>query len=126
MEKINGILVEKYGNSNLADFHLRYRAFKTRIDNFWIPLKESNRLQEVGEPGISILKNVAGILGIVEMCPRSPYELGVTKGAAFTWDELIPQIVAAIHAATSPAPTALEEIGEAALADEDLCRGLTE
>ncbi len=92
------IKVQTVPNPEVRVYNLTTEISKHHIHNFWRPLREGSSdkyLEEVGELGASLLHEVFALPGVNEVFIK-PYELSVTKGDAFEWDEIEPDILEAL------------------------------
>jgi len=93
MEKfISGGFIENHGNKNYRTFHLRHELVKK---NKWFSSEYSIGEDEVLPLTMTTSKAILEIPGVKNLSIK-PYELSIEKAEAFTWKELMPQIILAM------------------------------
>jgi len=78
----------------LKRFHTKFEISKSAIQSFMRPLRPSSKhyLDEVGEPGKSLVKEIMALKGVTEIFIE-PYEICVKISLAFGFDEIIPKVL---------------------------------
>jgi hypothetical protein len=70
-----------------------------------------DRDDEIHSPAPAYIKEIYALDGITDHISLKRYELGVSKGKLFSWDELVPKIVAIMQSYLEPEGTA-EMVGQ--------------
>lgn len=88
------IVVEIHPNLEKRTYHMVTEISQHPIRVFDRPLRKSSEkyMEEVGDVGSRILRETLAVSGVVSVAIY-PYELGVEKGKAFSWDTLEPAIL---------------------------------
>jgi hypothetical protein len=95
------IIVVDYCSPNERDhfriFHTRFIVSKSRIENFDKPLRPSSEryLREVGEPGITLVRRIISIPGVIKVWIE-PYEIAVEISKAYSFEEIEPKVLEAL------------------------------
>lgn len=92
------IKVQICPHPDVRSYHLTTEISKHSLRIFQRPLssnKDLKDLEEVGELGTLLLREVFAIPGVSRVF-IAPYELTVTKGSAFEWSEIEPDILEAL------------------------------
>jgi|GEM_PF-1924711 len=91
------IKIEQFPDPNFRVYHTTVVISQSRSESFWIPLrpKSDRYLEEVGEVGATLVREVMALLGVGRVEIR-PYEFTVEKGTAYDWEEIEPQVIEAL------------------------------
>jgi len=88
---------------SMATFSLRVPAFNRRGFTFWFPLGNGRHIQDqlemLGDLGEKIIRAIGQVDGATELSPSNQYDIYIHKGRAFTWEEICPNVDAAIQRA---------------------------
>ncbi len=85
-------------NSDVRNYHTTAEISHYSIHNFWRPLRRQSSdsyLEQVGRIGTQLLMDIFAISGVNEVFIK-PYELHVSKGKAFDWEDIEPAIIEAL------------------------------
>lgn len=83
------IIIESQPDPNYRRYYINTEISQSPRLDFWRPLRESSEffLKQAGEIGSTLIRKVFNIPGVIYVFIK-PYELAVTKGEAFDWEEV--------------------------------------
>lgn len=90
------IVVEQVPNRDIHVYHVTMEVSNTPLHEFRRPIERPSSdkyLKEVGERGTKLVKSLLHLPGVDDVW-ISPYRLSVTKGNAFDWDDIEPEVLA--------------------------------
>lgn len=91
------IKIETTHDPDYKHYHVTTEISQHPINRFYRPLRpQSDKyLEEVGEIGTQLLKEVFAISGVDQVF-IGPYEFSVVKASAFDWKDVEPKVVEAL------------------------------
>ncbi|MFA6437183.1 MAG: hypothetical protein WC242_03395 [Candidatus Paceibacterota bacterium] len=97
------IVVLEEGTPGKMSFGVSERISDDSLNEFFGPLRPTSDpyLKRIGEQGARVVRALMAINGVTEVGIR-PYELEVTIGSAFSWHEIIPQVLRVIKREVFP------------------------
>jgi len=95
-----GVEREVTDNPHFRVYHVNEAISDFPIQHFLIPLQDYHEedLQEVGDAGATLVKEVAFIEGVEEIFVE-PYQLSVVIAETFDWKDIEPSVVGALERA---------------------------
>lgn len=105
------IVVETVPNPNYLLFHATALLSDARQVEFHRPLRESSKtyLEKLGGEGGKLVVALFDIDGVTSVLVQ-PYCVGVTKGEAFSWDDIKPKALDALKAVFVARGTSAESV----------------
>jgi len=81
-------------------YHTRFEISKSPIETFHRPLRPSSEtyLNEVGEPGKTLVRKIMCIPGVVEVATQ-PYQISVEISLAYSFEEIEPRVLEILKSA---------------------------
>jgi hypothetical protein len=91
------IASEKFPNHDVMLFHFNFTISRSRIERFERPLRDSSSrfLKSLGPKGRELVTRLMKTKGIISVS-IVPYSVQIEKAPLFSWDELMPEIEAAV------------------------------
>jgi hypothetical protein len=102
--------LEFHPNPDCMTVHVAKQLTEKAIE-IWMDGTDLDRDDEIHSPAPAYIKEIYALDGITDHISLKRYELGVSKGKLFSWDELVPKIVAIMQSYLEPEGTA-EMVGQ--------------